>query len=109
MQRVKKVTKPMIMDGWAIGPKVDGKIYWKRGHALTDGAMRKSIVFALVFSTCAVWLPTASSGSDKKHDPESVLVSVKGCLKMSINEYVIIDDTGTKHFLIGSTAKTSVS
>ena|SRR5271165_3916675 len=78
-----------------------------RGRALTHGAMRKSILFAFLFSTCAVWLPTASSASDKKHNPESVLVSVEGCLKMSATEYVIIDDSGAKHYLIGSTAKLS--
>jgi len=52
-------------------------------------------------------LPTASPASDKKHNPEAVLVSVEGCLKMSVTEYVIIDDTGTEHNLIGSTAKLS--
>jgi hypothetical protein len=67
--------------------------------------MRRSILFAVVLSICPVWLPTARSASDKKRDPESVLVSVEGCLKMSVTEYVIIDDTGTEHNLIGSTAK----
>ena len=69
--------------------------------------MRKSILFAFVLSLCAVWLPTAGPASDKKHNPESVLVSVEGCLKMSVTEYVIIDDTGSEHNLIGSTAKLS--
>jgi hypothetical protein len=69
--------------------------------------MRKSILFAFVLSICPVWLPTARSASDKKHDPESVMVSVEGCLKMSVTEYVIIDDTGTELDLIGSTAKLS--
>jgi len=69
--------------------------------------MPKSILFALVLSICAIWLLTASQASDKKHDPESVLVSVTGCLKMSVTEYVIIDDTGTRHNLIGSTTKLS--
>ena len=69
--------------------------------------MRRSILFAFVLSIWLVWLPTARSASDKKHDPESVLVSVEGCLKMSVTEYVIIDDTGTEHNLIGSTAKLS--
>lgn len=67
--------------------------------------MRRSILFAFVLSICPVWLMTASPASDKKHDPESVLVSVTGCLKMSVAEYVIVDDTGTTHNLIGSTAK----
>src|SRR5271166_4962054 len=69
--------------------------------------MRKLVLFVFLFSTCAVWVPAPSSASDKKHNPESVLVSVEGCLKMSVNEYVIIDDTGTKYYLIGSTAKLS--
>jgi hypothetical protein len=69
--------------------------------------MRKSILFAFVLSICPVCLLTASPASDKKHDPESVLVLVKGCLKMSVTEYVIIDDTGTRHNLIGSTTKLS--
>ncbi|MGA2905501.1 MAG: hypothetical protein ABSD98_16870 [Candidatus Korobacteraceae bacterium] len=67
--------------------------------------MRKLILLALVLSICPVCLPTASPASDKKHNPESVLVSVEGCLKMSVAEYVIIDDTGTEHNLIGNTAK----
>ncbi len=68
--------------------------------------MRKSILFALMLSLCPVGLPTASPASDKKHNPESVLVSVEGCLKMSVTEYVIIDEnTGTEHTLIGDTAK----
>jgi len=69
--------------------------------------MRRSILFALVLSIGPVWLPTASPASDKKRDPESVLVSVEGCLKMSVTDYVIIDDNGTKHNLIGGTAKLS--
>ncbi len=69
--------------------------------------MRKSILFAFVLSLCPVWLLTPSQASDKKHDPESVLVSVEGCLKMSVADYVIIDNTGTEHNLIGSTAKLS--
>ena len=69
--------------------------------------MRKSILFAFVLSICLVWLPTANSASDKKRDSESVLVSVEGCLKMSVTEYVIIDDTGTEHNLIGSTNRLS--
>ena len=69
--------------------------------------MRTSTLFAFVLSLCPVWLPTTTSASDKKHGPESVLVSVEGCLKMSVTEYVIIDDTGTEHNLIGSTAKLS--
>lgn len=69
--------------------------------------MRNSILFAFVLSLCLVWLLAASLASDKKHDPESVLVSVKGCLKMSATDYVIIDDTGTRHNLIGSAAKLS--
>lgn len=68
--------------------------------------MRKSILFAFVISICFLWWPTASPASDK-HNPELVLVSVEGCLKMSVTEYVIIDDTGTKLNLIGSTAKLS--
>ena len=60
-----------------------------------------------MLSICLVWLPTASPASDKKHDPESVLVSVEGCLKLSVTEYVIVDDTGTQHNLIGDTAKLS--
>ena len=60
-----------------------------------------------MLSICPVWLPTARSASDKKHDPESGLLSVEGCLKMSVTDYVIIDDTGTEHNLIGSTAKLS--
>jgi hypothetical protein len=68
--------------------------------------MRRSIVFAFVLSVGPLWLPTASPASDKKHDPESVLVSIEGCLKMSVTEYVIIDEnTGTQHNLIGNTAK----
>jgi hypothetical protein len=68
--------------------------------------MRKSILFAFVLSIGQVWLLTASPASDKKRDPESVLVSVEGCLKMSVTEYVIIDEnTGTEHNLIGDTAK----
>jgi hypothetical protein len=69
--------------------------------------MRKSILFAFVLSISAVCLPTASPASDKKQNPESVLVSVEGCLKMSVTEYVIVDDTGTQHNLIGNTAKLS--
>ncbi len=69
--------------------------------------MRRSILFAFVLSICTVGLPMASPASDKKHDPESVLVRVEGCLKMSATEYVIIDDTGTEHNLIGNTAKLS--
>jgi len=69
--------------------------------------MRKSILFALLLSICPAWLPTASPASDKKQNPESVLVSLQGCLKMSVAEYVIIDDTGTEHNLIGNTAKLS--
>ncbi|MGD0929311.1 MAG: hypothetical protein ABR902_01545 [Candidatus Korobacteraceae bacterium] len=70
--------------------------------------MRRSILFAFVLSMCLIGLPTTSSASDKKHDPESVLVSVKGCLKMSVTEYVIIDEnTGIQHNLIGNTAKLS--
>jgi len=69
--------------------------------------MRKSILFALVLSIGPLWLPTAGPASGKKHDPESVLVSVEGCLKMSVTDYVIIDDTGTQHNLIGGTAKLS--
>jgi hypothetical protein len=69
--------------------------------------MRRSVLFTFVLSIWLAWLPTARSASDKKHDPESVLVSVEGCLKMSVTEYVIIDDTGTEHNLIGSTAKLS--
>jgi len=67
--------------------------------------MRRSILFAFVLSIGPLWLPTASPAADKKHDPESVLVSVEGCLKMSVTDYVIIDDTGTQHNLIGATAK----
>jgi hypothetical protein len=67
--------------------------------------MRRSFVFAVVLSIYPLWLPTGSPAADKKHDPESVLVSVEGCLKMSVTEYVIIDDTGTQHNLIGGTAK----
>ena len=69
--------------------------------------MRKSILFAFVLSICPVGLPTPSPASDKKHGPESVLISVKGCLKMSVTEYVIVDDTGEEHDLIGNTAKLS--
>ncbi len=69
--------------------------------------MRSLILFAVVLSICLDWLPTPSPAFDKKHDPESVLVSVKGCLKMSVTEYVIVDDTGTQHNLIGNTAKLS--
>ena len=47
----------------------------------------------------------ASSGSDKKHSPELVLIKVEGCLKTSVNEYVIIDDTGTKYYLTGDATK----
>jgi len=85
-----------------------GNVYWKRDwRVLTQGAMRKAILFAFVLSICPVWLPTASPAADKKHDPESVLVSVNGCLKISVTEYIIIDDTGTEHNLIGNTAKLS--
>jgi len=87
---------------------VDGRpqrILAARRLAFTQGAMRRSIVFAFVLSIGPVWLPTASPASDKKHDPESVLVSIEGCLKMSATEYVIIDDTGTQRNLIGGTAK----
>jgi hypothetical protein len=70
--------------------------------------MRRSIVFAVVLSICPAWWPTASLASDKKQNPESVLVTVKGCLKMSVTEYVIIDEnTGIQHNLIGDTAKLS--
>jgi hypothetical protein len=76
-------------------------------RALTQGAMRKSILFAFVLSFCLLWWPAVSPASDKSSDPESMLVSLEGCLKMSVTEYVIIDDTGTKLSLIGSTAKLS--
>jgi hypothetical protein len=69
--------------------------------------MRKSILFAFVLSICLLWWPAVSPASDKSSDPESMLVSLEGCLKMSVTEYVIIDDTGTKLSLIGSTAKLS--
>ncbi len=61
----------------------------------------------LCFPSAWSGVPTASPASDKKHDPESVLISVKGCLKLSVTEYVIVDDTGTAHNLIGNTAKLS--
>lgn len=73
----------------------------------SQGAMRRPILFAFVLSLCLVCVPTASPASDKKHDPEAVLISVKGCLKLSVTEYVIVDDTGTAHNLIGNTAKLS--
>ncbi len=67
--------------------------------------MHRSILFAFMLSLCPAWLPIASPASDKK-PAESVLVSVEGCLKMSVTEYVIIDEnTGTQHNLIGDTAK----
>ncbi len=69
--------------------------------------MRKSILSAFVLFICLLCWPTASPVSDKKHSPELFLVSVDGCLKMSATEYVIIDDTGTKLNLVGSTAKLS--
>jgi len=69
--------------------------------------MRKLILFALVLSICPLGLPTAGAASDKKQAPESVLVSVKGCLKISATEYVLVDDTGTEHNLIGGAAKLS--
>jgi hypothetical protein len=69
--------------------------------------MRKSILFAFVLSICPVWLPTANPASDKQHGTEPLLVSVDGCLRMSVTEYVIIDDTGTRRNLIGSTTKLS--
>ena len=74
----------------------------------SQGAMRRPILFAFVLSLCLVCVPTASPASDKKHDPEAVLISVKGCLKLSVTEYVIVDDTGNcPHNLIGNTAKLS--
>ncbi len=82
-----------------------GRILEARRRALTQSAMRKSILFTLLLSTCPLGWPTYSPASDKKHDAESVLVSLEGCLKMSVTEYVIIDDRGTKLSLIGSTAK----
>src|SRR5271166_5999790 len=70
--------------GWKGNPQEGPqRILEARGRALTHGAMRKSILFTFLFSACAVWLPTASSACDKEHNPESVLVSVEGCLKMS--------------------------
>ena len=112
---------PRWRDGWPLGTKAGNtrlrtgrrthdmpqRILEAKPRALTQGAMRRSVLFAFVLSVCLVWLPTARSASDKKHDPESVLVSVEGCLKMSVTEYVIIDDTGTEHNLIGSTTKLS--
>ena len=67
--------------------------------------MHRSILFAFMLSLCPAWLPIASPASEKEA-AESVLVSVEGCLKMSVTEYVIIDEnTGTQHNLIGDTAK----
>lgn len=71
--------------------------------------MRKSSLFAVMLSVCQVWLPTVASGSDKRHGPEAVLVLVEGCLKMSVGEYVVVDETGTRRYLTGSTAKLSHS
>lgn len=67
--------------------------------------MRKSVIFALLASL--LWFPTASSASDKKHNAEAVLISVEGCLKISDADYVIVDDTGTEHNLIGNVPKLS--
>ncbi len=69
--------------------------------------MRKSVLLAFVLCISPVWLPAPSSASDKRHDPETVLVKVEGCLKMSATEYIIIDDTGTRHNLIVSATKLS--
>ena len=66
--------------------------------------MRNSILFAFLLS---LWLPTPSPASDKQHGSEPMLVSVDGCLKMSVTQYVIIDDTGIRRTLIGSTTKLS--
>jgi hypothetical protein len=74
-------------------------------RVLKQAAMRKSILLAFVLATGAGWLP--SSASDKRHDPETVLVKVEGCLKMSVAEYIIIDDNGTRHNLIVSDTKLS--
>ncbi len=54
---------------------------------------------------CPVLLQTASPASDNKHVAESVLVSIKGCLQMSVSDYILIDDDGTEHNLTGSVAK----
>src|SRR5208283_2432634 len=70
--------------------------------ALARRAMRKSVLLAFMLSISPIWLPTPSSASDKRHDPETLLVKVEGCLKMSATEYVLIDDTGTRHNLIVS-------
>lgn len=69
--------------------------------------MRKSILFAFVFFLCPVWLLTPSPASDKQRGVEPTLVTVDGCLKMSVTDYVIVDDTGIRRILIGSTTKLS--
>ncbi len=50
---------------------------------------------------------TASPASDKQHGAEPMIVTVDGCLRMSVTEYVITDDTGIRRILIGSTTKLS--
>ncbi len=65
--------------------------------------MRKIILFALLLAFCLPGLNAAG----KKHDAESVLVMVDGCLTLSAGDYVLIDDTGTVHTLIGNTPKLS--
>jgi hypothetical protein len=65
----------------AIGPR---RIMEATPRALTQGAMRKSILFAFVLFICLFWWPAVSPASDKSSDPESTLASLEGCLKMSV-------------------------